>query len=223
MKKLCFATMFLALSCVAFAQDLKKHSFGVGVGTITTSSTNQYLKFQDRGIQEPMIFGKIDNEFDLNLSLIYEYALNNKITLGFAPTYRLSKISLVTQPVSSSISTIGYGAGDDYTHDLDLPLYLDYRLLRLTEKSNFIVGGGFSGLINLSVSSDYLSRETFTPYLSLRTGLEINAKHRMQVMLKYRWSISEGAYLEDHRYLGLGDNTKNFRINTFDVSFNLFF
>ena len=108
-----------------------------------------------------------------------------------------------------------------YMHDIDVPLYADYKF-NILGNTSLITGAGFSGMFNLSVDEDYISKDIFTPYLLLRTGFEVRASHKMQFLLQYRWSMSENAeYPWDKSYPRLDE--KPFRMNIFEAGVTFFF
>ncbi|MBR1775196.1 MAG: outer membrane beta-barrel protein [Bacteroidales bacterium] len=212
-------TLFALFSLIAiqscFAQETMKHNFGLGVGTITTSSTNQFLKYSNDSPTNGIKYGEIDKNIDLNLSFIYEYSLKSNMSLGINPTYRLNRAE-ITRVVNPNYIVIGDNKATYTSHDLDIPLYFDYKL-HLFSNLNLITGIGASAMVNLDINDWNTKRKDITPYGLLRLGFEAKANHKIQFMIKYRWNISKDAY-----YYNNLNKKESFRLNTFDVGINIF-
>lgn len=202
----------MLLSTVVTDAQEKKHSFGIGLGTTTSSSTSQFLKFQ-KGDVFHINYGKVKNNIDLQVIGIYEYALKKDICIGLSPTYRFNRAE-----IAYYISG-GYALGEELTHNLDIPLYLDKRF-PIGKESMLLTGCGISSLLNLGATTNYLKQNNLSYYGSLRLGLEMRTKYRFQILLKYRWNINESASYRD--LPSKIKEAEKFRVNTFDIGINWF-
>lgn len=88
-------------------------------------------------------FGKVDKNFDFNLSFLYEFNLNNRITFGGAPTYRESRAEI---NYLYDLST--YGETTETIYDIEIPLFVDYKF-PIMRGNKLFVGAVFSCLFNI--------------------------------------------------------------------------
>lgn len=213
--KTVFLAAFVCVSFVAMAQEeqvIKKHNFGFGVSSVLSGSTSNYLKAPVGDF--PGYFGNVDKNLDLNISARYEYAFNRSLYLGTGLTYRYNRTELTLYYGESN-----FGETTFNMHDLEIPLYLDYKL-PIMFNTNAFFGAGFSALINLSYDDDIIEKDTFSPYLLLRTGFEVSGSHRLQFLFQYRIALTN-AY--SYKLALPMPYDTDYRVNSFDVGVNFFF
>ncbi|MBQ9313268.1 MAG: hypothetical protein IJ213_09535 [Bacteroidales bacterium] len=225
MKKVALFCVILMFCVNLFSQrcntiyDIKHHNFGVGLSSSLTATTNQYL--QDNGVLHGGYYGKTAENLDLNFSLLYEYNLNRHVRFGVAPTYRYSWAS-----VWYVYSGEDYGKTSESSSDIDIPLYVDYKLW-WGRTSNVFLGTGLSGMFNIGMDAEHRERDSFSPYLMFRLGFETKQTHTLQFVIQYRLNLSPNTYYnvdEWNNNLQIDLFKKeNFRLNTLDVGVNFFF
>ncbi|MBQ9313336.1 MAG: outer membrane beta-barrel protein [Bacteroidales bacterium] len=216
MKKIIVSAMCVMLAFTVAAQkntSFKTHNFGVGLSSVLSSSTNPYLKYKG-ATDFNGSYGKISSNMDLVLSGRYEYAFNKSMYLGTGLSYRLNSAEIFYNNLSTSVSS-----ESTTIHDLEIPLYFDYKTA-LMPNINLFAGAGISGTFNLSLNSDLVKKDSFSPYLLLRTGFDFLSNHRVQFLLQYRINLNSSMeYVLDPSY----PMDREFKVNTFDVGINFFF
>ncbi|MDO5759392.1 MAG: hypothetical protein Q4Q06_00035 [Bacteroidota bacterium] len=221
MKRFLVMTMMvviIAISGYSQESNVKRHNFGIGISSSLSSSTNKFLKHIGNNTFEGN-FGKIDKNFDLNLSFLYEYNVSKNITIGVAPTYRESRAEINYQYESSL-----FGETTETIYDIEVPLFVDYKF-SVMEKNKLFAGVGFSGLFNINTDSEEIAtKNTFSPYMLFRLGFDVYGKHRIQFLMQYRCNLSANTYYNGIDYNMFPHIQKEyFKVNTFDVGVNFFF
>lgn len=222
MKRLVIIAVVVIFTLNGFAQESKekRHNFGIGISSSLSSSTNKFLKhISGDGVVYEGYFGKVDKNFDFNLSFLYEFNLNNRITFGVAPTYRESRAEINYQYEPSK-----YGETTETIYDIEIPLFVDYKFPIMRDNKLF-VGAGFSGLFNIKTDSQEIAtKNTFSPYLLFRLGFDVVGNRRVQFLMQYRYNLSANTYYDGIDYNLFPMMQKEyFKVNTFDVGFNFFF
>lgn len=202
--------------------NIKKHNFGIGISAPLTSSTNQNNKYICNNVSGTK-YTKVDKNLDLNISLLYEYNLNKNITIGIAPTYRFGRTELEGSHIPDYSNDYESFDEPETMSDLDIPVFCDYKI-RIMDNMKSFFGIGFSGMFNLSSNTTILRRETFSPYLNFRLGMEMSGKHRIQFLLQYRCNLSGKTYYDYKPQAIVRTYPKDyFQVHTFDVGVNFFF
>ncbi|MBQ9313269.1 MAG: hypothetical protein IJ213_09540 [Bacteroidales bacterium] len=226
MKKVTLFCVIVMFCANLFSQDtdavykLKNHNFGIGLSITPVATNHQYIQEDDKGYGSLYYINKEEN-FNFNLSLLYEYDLNRHIRLGIAPTYRHSWKSTEYMNNKGKFFRVS-----ENISDVDIPLYVDYKLW-WGETSNVFLGTGFSGMFNIDVKAAYRERDSFSEYLMFRLGVELKRTHTFQLVVQYRINLAKNNYYNatewDSNTQEYFVNKYAFRWNTLDIGFNFFF
>lgn len=239
-----------------YAQDFKKNCFGIGIGVGAfngfsyNKTPEEPVFFRLQGTGYILDGGEVLQDYDLNASFIYEYSFSKKISLSTNPTYIFKHLKYSP---NQTIIFNDYGAmlsfsttvypHNYYLHQLDIPIVFNYKLY-IGNYSNILLGVGGSALINMynskniyeygfdfvgnSTYEEYLLRvKPISPNLILKTGLEFNDKHRIQVYFQSRIGLSKstnyGKNYSDNFIKDVYTDFEKFSINSFTFGINYFF
>lgn len=186
----------------------------------------------------------LTNAFAWNVSLKYDFKLNQTISLSFEPTYinqRLTFNDIVYGYPSKNL----YSVNNFSTSELSIPILANFRI-KLHDNVNLLSSLGVGGIYyfeknkkvidgdgNIFTSNgvDYysayrnvsLNKDNSLSYdILLRTGIEIEAKHHYQILLTYRFSPNKNYYFSDEDIFGFKNYGNHFRVTMLELGFNLF-
>jgi hypothetical protein len=243
------ALILLSTTTISYSQEIKRNSFGFGIGANVYPIANSYnVTFDNMNGVGGYQGGGVLNSASVNFSFIYEYSLSKRISLAIEPTYIFTLLQF-----EPSVEYEYYGMsvgwpGFYYINQLNIPIICNFKFPLKETTSSFMLGIGASALFNLGNSEAIyetsfgyidgngnfieegkdqyrLESDLITPYAILRAGYEINSKHKVQVMFQYSFGILKSNWYNYHiEYAGINSesNFKKFRVSRFDVGLRFF-
>lgn len=219
-------------------KKMKKHNFGIGIGWSTFPIASNVSSASD--FNSPNFI--VTNAFVITASIQYDYIFSEYFSFSLQPTFIYQYIEFKDKSLWKSMPpTIERRASVSFPQ-ISVPAFINYRL-QIDDKVNLITSLGLGLIFNaydrmnftFDDNSDYglshLTGYTFyetgrlnvddmiIPQALLRTGLEINTKRKMQVLLTYCFTFLDTYNLHtDHGTI----RSNNFRVDMLELGFNIF-